>query len=58
MNGVEDFVNWLQSLEGQTLTEDLICEIVEQNSILIDNIGREGYELAKDDIIELITRLQ
>jgi hypothetical protein len=58
MNSVEDFVNWLQRLEGETLTEDLICEIIEQNSILMDYVEKDGYETAKDDIIKLITGLE
>lgn len=58
MNSVENFVNWLQGLQGETLTEDLLGEIIEQTSILIEDVGRDAYDLAKDDIIELITRLK
>lgn len=58
---MKEFFAWLESLknqEGQVLTNELIGEITEQVDILLAQAGREGYELAKEDIIETINRLQ
>lgn len=58
---MREFFEWLESLksqQGQVLTDELIGEITEQVDILLAQAGREGYELAKEDIIETINRLQ
>ena len=55
---MKEFFEWLESLQGQTLTSELIGEIIEQANIVIEDASREGYELAKEDIIETINRLQ
>ena len=55
---MKELLEWLESLQGQTLTSELIGEITEQVNIIIDEVSREGYELAKEDIIEIINHLQ
>jgi len=58
MDFTEEYINWLKDLKGETLTEELIDQIMEHSYNLIQYAGREGYELAKEDIIETINRLQ
>lgn len=55
---MKEFFEWLESLQGQTLTVELTAEIIEQCDILFQDFGREGYELAKKDVIEVVNRLR
>ena len=56
---MEDFENWLEYLEIQTLTDELKEEILEREKELYENAQSEGYgegySEAKHDIIDHLT---
>ena len=50
-----DFENWLEVLKNQTLTDELIKEILERVENIQENSYGEGYGDAKHEIINHIT---
>lgn len=54
---MNDFEFWLENLDTQTLTDELKREIIDYAEDLIDNARTEGYQQAKEDILEKINDL-
>jgi hypothetical protein len=52
---MEDFQDWLEDLETQTLTDELKREILEKVEILYEDSYGLGYAEAKHEIIDHIT---
>jgi len=52
---MEDFENWLEELDIQTLTDELKKEILERVEDACTDAYGEGYSEAKHEIIEHIT---
>ena len=52
---MEDFQDWLEDLETQTLTDELKREILEKVEILYEDSYGLGYAEAKHEIIDLLT---
>ena len=52
---MEDFEDWLEDLETQTLTDELKKEILEKVEILQEEYYGLGYAEAKHEIIDHIT---
>ena len=52
---MEDFEDWLEDLETQTLTNELKREILEKVEILYQDAYGLGYGEAKHEIIDHIT---
>jgi hypothetical protein len=52
---MEDFENWLEDLETQTLTDELKREILEKVEILQEEYYGLGYAEANHEIIDLLT---
>jgi hypothetical protein len=52
---MEDFQDWLEDLETQTLTDELKKEILEKVEILQEESYGLGYSEAKYEIIDHIT---
>jgi hypothetical protein len=56
---MEELTKWLENLDIQTLTDDLKSEIIEkvtyQVEILNMNAYDEGYNEARDEIMNYIT---
>jgi len=49
-----DFRFWLESLDTQTLTDELKQEIIVYAEDLIEEARAEGYQQAKEDAVEKI----
>lgn len=52
---MEDFQEWLDSLELQTLTDELKSDILERVKDVYDDGYNEGYGEAKHDVINHLT---
>lgn len=52
---MHEFEDWLKELATQTLTYELKDEILEKVEFLIEKSWNEGYDAAKQDIVEYIT---
>lgn len=57
INTEDQFVDWLKSLEIQTLTDELKQEIIDRVNDLIQDVFNEGYEQAKQNALEKINDL-
>ena len=53
----DDFSFWLENLDTQTLTDELKQEILEFAENLIEAAYDEGYQQAKEEILEKISSL-
>lgn len=53
----DDFSFWLEHLDTQTLTDELKMEIIEYAETLLQTAYDEGYQQAKEDILEKINSL-
>jgi hypothetical protein len=55
MENYEDFEDWLENLETQTLTDELKREILERVRDLHEDAYGLGYAEANHEIIDLLT---
>ena len=53
----DDFSFWLEHLDTQTLTDELKREIIEYADTLFQDHYDEGYQQAKEDILDKISSL-
>jgi uncharacterized protein (UPF0335 family) len=54
---MEDFENWLENLNIQTLTAELKQEILEKVEDIHEDAYGEGYDDAKNEIIYQINKI-